>query len=99
VRRRLWNFPGQRRHPKLILRGRINATSIMVAAAHFNRDDANALDTVNSGEKRAALGLHVTLTTIQAVKCDFAPLREGRFLPLNNMLQAAAARADCKQNR
>jgi len=78
---------------ELILRGRINATSIMVAAPHFNSDEAAALDTLNSGEKRAALGLHVTLTApFKPLSANFAPLREGRFLPHNKMLRAATTR-------
>ncbi len=78
---------------ELIQRGRINATSVMVATPHFNSDDAAALDTLNSGEKRAALGLHVTLTgPFKPISEGFVPLRHGRFLPLNAMLRAAVAR-------
>jgi predicted glycoside hydrolase/deacetylase ChbG (UPF0249 family) len=78
---------------ELISRGRINATSIMVAAPHFNNEEAAALATLNSGEKRAALGLHVTLTgPLQPLSENFAPLRRGRFLPLNAMLRMASAR-------
>ena len=78
---------------ELISRGRINATSIMVAAPHFNSEEAAALATLNSGEKRAALGLHVTLTgPLQPLSENFAPLRRGRFLPLNAMLRMATAR-------
>jgi predicted glycoside hydrolase/deacetylase ChbG (UPF0249 family) len=78
---------------ELISRGRINATSIMVAAPHFNSEEAAALATLNSGEKRAALGLHVTLTgPLHPLSENFAPLRRGRFLPLNAMLRMATAR-------
>lgn len=78
---------------ELILRGRINATSVMVAAPHFNRDEVAALDALNSGEKRAAIGLHVTLTApFKPVSADFTPLRHGHFLPLNNVLRTAVAR-------
>jgi predicted glycoside hydrolase/deacetylase ChbG (UPF0249 family) len=78
---------------ELISRGRINATSIMVAAPHFNSDEAFALAKLNSGEKRAALGLHVTLTgPLRPLSANFAPLRQGRFLPLNSMLRLATAR-------
>ena len=69
---------------ELIARGRINATSIMVAAPNFNSEEAAALAKLNSREKRAALGLHVTLTRpLQPLSENFAPLRRGRFLPLN----------------
>jgi predicted glycoside hydrolase/deacetylase ChbG (UPF0249 family) len=78
---------------ELILRGRINATSVMVAAPYFDADGAAALDTLNSGEKRAALGLHVTLTApFKPISEGFTPLRNGQFLQLNDMLRAAAAR-------
>ena len=78
---------------ELIARGRINATSIMVAAPNFNSEEAAALAKLNSGEKRAALGLHVTLTgPLQPLSENFAPLRRGRFLPLNAMLRMATAR-------
>ena len=56
---------------ELIVRGRLNATSVMTAAPHFDAEEAEALDELNSGDKRAALGLHVTLTG------PFKPLSEG----------------------
>jgi predicted glycoside hydrolase/deacetylase ChbG (UPF0249 family) len=78
---------------ELILRGRINATSVMVAAPHCGGDEVAALDTLNSGEKRAAVGLHVTLTApFKPLSANFSPLRAGQFLPLNDLLRAAAAR-------
>ena len=78
---------------ELIARGRINATSIMVASPNFNSEEAAALAKLNSREKRAALGLHVTLTgPLQPLSENFAPLRRGRFLPLNAMLRMATAR-------
>ena len=78
---------------ELIARGRINATSIMVAAPNFNSEEAAALAKLNSREKRAALGLHVTLTgPLQPLSENFAPLRRGRFPPLNAMLRMATAR-------
>ena len=78
---------------ELILRRRINAASIMVAAPYLDSDEVDALYSLNSGEKRAALGLHVTLTApFKPLSGDFAPLRNGRFLPLKEMLRAAAGR-------
>jgi predicted glycoside hydrolase/deacetylase ChbG (UPF0249 family) len=53
---------------QLIARRRINATSVMVASPYFNLAEAEALDALNAGEPRAALGLHVTLTA------PFAPV-------------------------
>ena len=78
---------------ELISHRRINATSVMVAAPHFDNKEAAALAKLNSGEKRAALGLHVTLTgPLRPLSANFAPLRHGRFLPLNAMLRRATAR-------
>jgi predicted glycoside hydrolase/deacetylase ChbG (UPF0249 family) len=77
---------------RLISRGRLNATSVMVAAPHFNLDEAQALDTLNSGETRAAIGLHVTLSApFTAMSEGFAPLRDGRFLPHLELLRRAMA--------
>ena len=78
---------------ELISQRRINATSVMVAAPHFGSDDAAALAKLNSGGKRAALGLHVTLTgPLRPLSANFAPLRHGQFPPLNAMLRLATAR-------
>jgi hypothetical protein len=78
---------------ELISRRRINATSVMVAAPHFDNKEAAALAKLNSGEKRAALGLHVTLTgPLRPLSANFAPLRHGHFLSLNAMLRLATAR-------
>jgi chitin disaccharide deacetylase len=78
---------------ELISRRRINATSVMVAAPHFDNETAVALARLNSDEKRAALGLHVTLTgPLRPLSANFSPLREDRFLPLNRMLRLATAR-------
>jgi predicted glycoside hydrolase/deacetylase ChbG (UPF0249 family) len=78
---------------ELISRRRINATSVMVAAPHFDSEEATALAKLNSGEKRAALGLHFTLTApLRPLSANFAPVRQDRFLPLNTMLRLATAR-------
>jgi predicted glycoside hydrolase/deacetylase ChbG (UPF0249 family) len=78
---------------ELIKRGRINATSVMVAAPYFSAEQATALGTLNANDKRAALGLHVTLTgPHRPLSARFSPLHDGRFLPLNGLLRAAAAR-------
>jgi predicted glycoside hydrolase/deacetylase ChbG (UPF0249 family) len=78
---------------ELIARGRLNAVSVMTAAAHLDSIEAVALDELNFGRKRAALGLHVTLTAPFAPLSEgFAPLLNGQFLPLNKMMRAAIAR-------
>jgi hypothetical protein len=76
----------------LIARGRINATSVMVAAPQFDRDEATKLRDVVS--KRASIGLHVTLTAPFApLSQNFAPLRHGAFLSLATTLRRAHLRA------
>ncbi len=78
---------------ELIARRRINATSVMVAAPHFSEDEVAALASLNAGEKRAAIGLHVTLTApFKPLSADFVPLRDGRFLTLSKILRASTAR-------
>jgi len=77
----------------LILRRRINATSVMMPSPHLSPDEIEALDTLNSGQKRAALGLHVTLTTpFKPMSESFAPLSRGKFPSLNKMFRTAVAR-------
>ena len=66
---------------ELIMRGRINATSVMVAAPGFDRADAVSLNVLNAGIRRVAIGLHVTLTApFKPLSPGFYPLREGMFL-------------------
>lgn len=78
---------------QLIANRRINATSVMTAAAHLGRGEAEALIKLNAGEKHAALGLHVTLTApFKPLTKDFAPLRAGHFLPHKDMMRAAMTR-------
>jgi len=77
----------------LILRRRINATSVMMPSPYLSPDEIEALDTLNSGQKRAALGLHVTLTTpFKPMSESFAPLSHGKFPSLNKMFRTAVAR-------
>ena len=74
----------------LVARGRLNATSVMVAAPSFQQSDAQALEGLNQDEKRVAIGLHVTLTgPFKPMTPGYAPLRDGTFLPLEGMLLAA----------
>ncbi len=71
----------------LVVRGRLNAVSVMVVAPTFHRSEAHALSVLNSGANRVAIGLHLTLTApFQALSNDYAPLREGKFLPLGTTL-------------
>jgi predicted glycoside hydrolase/deacetylase ChbG (UPF0249 family) len=67
----------------LVVRGRLNATSVLVLAPSFHRGEARALDALNSVEPRVAIGLHLALTApFRPLSKDFAPLRDGAFLPL-----------------
>jgi len=78
----------------LVTRGRLNATSVMVAAPTFHRSEAASLDQLNNGGRRVAIGLHVTLTApFRPLSPGFKPVHEGRFLPLPQMLVRGSLRA------
>ena len=67
----------------LVVRGRLNATSALVAAASCHWPEAAALDALNSAAPRVAIGLHVALTApFRPMSRDFGPVNEGAFLPL-----------------
>jgi predicted glycoside hydrolase/deacetylase ChbG (UPF0249 family) len=77
----------------LVMRGRLNATSVMVAAPSFDRSEAAPLNMLNAGARRVAIGLHVTLTApFQPMSAGFRPLRGGAFLPLDKMFVHGALR-------
>jgi chitin disaccharide deacetylase len=76
----------------LIGHGRLNATSVMVAAPHFSRSEATELRQAAAG--KAAIGLHVTLTAPFApLSQNFAPLRHGGFLGLTATLHRTHLRS------
>jgi predicted glycoside hydrolase/deacetylase ChbG (UPF0249 family) len=71
----------------LVTRGRLNATSAMVAAPSFDRGEALSLSMLNIGTQRVAIGLHVTLTKpFRPLGAGFRPLRGGAFLSLAEMM-------------
>ncbi|MBI3435991.1 MAG: ChbG/HpnK family deacetylase [Proteobacteria bacterium] len=77
----------------LIVRARINATSVMVATPSFNRSEALSLGMLNIGAHRVAIGLHLVLTAPFApLSSGFSPLRAGRFPTLSALLRAALLR-------
>ena len=77
----------------LVVRGRINATSVMTVAPACNRAEALSLSILNSSTQRVAIGLHLTLTApFQPISAGYAPLRNGAFLPLAATLRAALLR-------
>lgn len=78
---------------ELLARERLNATSVMVNAPAFSSEQSQMLDALNSKEKRAAVGLHITLTAPFApLSEEFHPLRARRFPPLNEMMRLAHLR-------
>jgi chitin disaccharide deacetylase len=65
----------------LVVRRRINATSVMVVAPSFYRSDAASLNILNASETRVAIGLHVTLTApYRPLSRNFQPVCDGIFL-------------------
>lgn len=71
----------------LLMRGRINATSVMVAAPSFHRSEAESLNTINAGTRHIGIGLHVTLTApFRPMSPDYRPTRAGEFLPLKETM-------------
>ncbi len=72
---------------ELVLRGRLNATSVMVLAPTFDRAEAASLSMLNADSRRVAIGLHVTLTGLfKPMTADFRPTRGGTFVSLAEMM-------------
>ena len=64
----------------LIMRERINATSVMVVAPSLHRGEALALQALNAKTQRVAIGLHVTLTApFRPLSDGFRTRRDGAF--------------------
>jgi predicted glycoside hydrolase/deacetylase ChbG (UPF0249 family) len=77
----------------LVVRGRLNAASVLVVAPSFHRSEAIALDALNSAAPRVAIGLHVTLTApFRPSSGNFTPVHEGAFLSLPATCRHAALR-------
>jgi predicted glycoside hydrolase/deacetylase ChbG (UPF0249 family) len=77
----------------LIMRGRLNATSVMVAAPSFTRTEVRSLAILNSGTPRAAIGLHLTLTApFRPLTQGFRPLHENGFPLLRDLFKAGLLR-------
>jgi predicted glycoside hydrolase/deacetylase ChbG (UPF0249 family) len=83
----------------LVMRGRLNATSVMVAAPSLDRSEAASLNMLNAGARRVAIGLHLTLTApFQPMSAGYGPLQGGAFLPLDRtFLQGALRRLDSRK--
>jgi chitin disaccharide deacetylase len=77
----------------LVVRGRLNATSVLVVSPSFYRSDAVSLNVLNSVTPRVAIGLHVALTApFHPARKGFAPVRDGAFVPLAATFRHAALR-------
>jgi predicted glycoside hydrolase/deacetylase ChbG (UPF0249 family) len=71
----------------LVVQGRLNATSVMVAAPSFDRSEAGSLKMLNVGARRVAIGLHVTLTgRFKPISPGYRPIRHGTFVSLAEMM-------------
>jgi predicted glycoside hydrolase/deacetylase ChbG (UPF0249 family) len=71
----------------LVMRGRLNATSVMVVAPSLDRSEAASLSMLNAGARRVAIGLHVTFTgAFKPVSPGFRPTRGGTFVSLAEMM-------------
>jgi predicted glycoside hydrolase/deacetylase ChbG (UPF0249 family) len=78
----------------LLVRGRINATSVMVVAPSFHRAEALALQALNTTTRHVAIGLHVTLSApFRPLSEGFRPLRDGAFPSLPALLMRACLRS------
>jgi len=77
----------------LVVRRRLNATSVLVVAPSISRSEAVSLNMLNSVAPRVAIGLHVALTApFRPASKGFAPVRDGAFLPLAATFRHAALR-------
>jgi predicted glycoside hydrolase/deacetylase ChbG (UPF0249 family) len=77
----------------LVMRGRINASSVMVAAPSFTRSEALSLSILNAGGRRVAIGLHLTLTApFRPLSHEFAPVAAGAFPTLQELMRKAFLR-------
>jgi len=77
----------------LIMRGRLNATSVMVVGPAIGRDEVNALNAAVANHPNCAIGLHATLTApFTPLTMHFRPLDGGLFPPLPKLLRLSLAR-------
>ena len=77
----------------LIIRKRINATSVMVVGAALDRAEIDALQEAVTANPDCAIGLHTTLTApFTPLTMHYRPLDGGMFLPLGTTLRAALLR-------
>jgi chitin disaccharide deacetylase len=72
---------------ELLLRGRLNATSVMVVAPSWSRSEASLLANLGAAGRLRAVGLHLTLTgPFRPLTGSFKPLCGSVFRPLTDMI-------------
>jgi chitin disaccharide deacetylase len=72
----------------LVVRGRINAASVMVVAPNCYRSEVVSLNILNAIETRVAIGLHVMLTApYRPLSRNFQPACDGIFLSQREMIR------------
>jgi predicted glycoside hydrolase/deacetylase ChbG (UPF0249 family) len=77
----------------LLVRGRLSATSVMVVTPTFGRDEAQSLAGLDTGGRRPAIGLHVTLTAPHVpLTADMRRLYGDQFPPLPRLIMRALLR-------
>src|SRR5262249_11133941 len=77
----------------LVMRGRVNATTVMVVSPSFTRSEALSLGILNAGSRRVAIGLHLTFTApFRPLNHDFTPLADRAFPPLQDLMRASLMR-------
>ena len=77
----------------LVMRGRVNATTVMVVSPSFTRSEALSLGILNAGSRRVAIGLHLTFTApFRPLSHNFTPLVDGAFPPLQDVMRASLMR-------
>jgi len=75
---------------ELMLRGRLNATSVMVVAPSWSPAQAAVLSELRTAGHARAIGLHLTLTgPFRPLTAGFKPVRDGRFRSLPDMIARA----------
>ncbi|MBO0755916.1 MAG: ChbG/HpnK family deacetylase [Bradyrhizobiaceae bacterium] len=74
----------------LVMRGRLNATSVIVVAPSFQRSEALRLLMLNVGADRVAIGLHLTLTApFRPLSAKYEARYPKAFLPLKETMVTA----------
>jgi chitin disaccharide deacetylase len=72
---------------ELFLRGRVNATSVMVVAPSWSGSEASSLCDLRAAGRIRAIGLHLTLTgPFRPLTAGFKPLCGSIFRPLTDMI-------------